>query len=129
MKTTLHYIIAILFFSLNATHVFAEENNAGPFNITAQTTGITYNYDAEDKILTIGGGGSLTITGDESPVEAGIVIQTNSKVSLTMNNLHIKAKVPLTVNANSEASPTCCNLILQGTNILESKQKMSNLVC
>ena len=120
MKTTLHYIIAILLLSLNAAYVFAE-GDTGPFEITDQG-GASYTYNSDSNLLTISGG-SLTITGDGNPVKAGIVIEGGSPVLLTIKDLHLQAAVPLTVKPDPGGSVQ--RLILRGTNILESTEEDS----
>ena len=122
MKTTLHYIIAILLLSLNVAYVFAEEEIVGPFKIIDKGSYVSCEYDDVNKLLTISGNGSLTITGDgTSVVKAGIVL--DGPVKLTIKDLHLQAAVPLTVSPDPGGSPQ--RLILRGTNILESTEEGS----
>lgn len=116
MKTTLHYIIAILLLSLNATYVFAEEEIVGPFKIIDKGEYVSCTYDKNNNLLTISGSGSLTITGDGEPINAGIVLAEGHGIILTIKDLHIQAAAPLKV----EEGDTSFSLTLQGTNILES---------
>ena len=116
MKTTLHYIIAILLLSLNASYVFAEEEIVGPFKIIDKGEYVSCTYDKNNNLLTISGSGSLTITGDGEPINAGIVLAEGHGIILTIKDLHIQAAAPLKV----EEGDTSFSLTLQGTNILES---------
>ena len=112
MKTTLHYIIAILLFSLNAAHAFAAGDEP-PFTIT----GIGYyEYSADSKLLTIYQSDGLTIEGNEMPVDCGIKL--NEGVKVTIKNLHLQTANPLTVD--DRGTGISAVITLKGTNILES---------
>ena len=112
MKTTLHYIIAILLFSLNAAHAFAAGDEP-PFTIT----GIGYyEYSADSKLLTIYQSDGLTIEGNEMPVDCGIKL--NDGVKVTIKNLHLQTANPLTVD--DRGTGISAAITLKGTNILES---------
>ena len=117
MKTTLHYIIAILLFSLNAAHAFAGEDKL-PFTIIGNQ--LDYEYSAENKLLTITGDG-LTIKGNGTPVDCGIKLKEGAKV--TIKNLHLQTDNPLKIEDRGSASLVV--ITLEGTNILESTNARS----
>lgn len=78
MKTTLHYIIAILLFSLNAVHTFAAGDGL-PFTITGNGY---YEYNADNTLLTIHQSDDITIVGTRVTIGEVKVGATVRKVAV-----------------------------------------------
>lgn len=88
-------------------HAFAE-GDAGPFKITYNSDNVTYSYNERENLLTIGGSGGITITGDGTPVNCGIKYADIVQISLTIENLNIEAEAPFTAGKDIEAYyPDC----------------------
>ena len=108
--------------TLTGTGTIDKPNNIGGdkgFDITGSGLGPTWSYDSGNKLLTIGGGGDVSITGKNkaNPVECGIVVK-NSVVILIIQDLYLQAEVPLEVKYSAMGVDRYFKF--EGTNILES---------
>ena len=88
----------------------------GSKEVLADTT-YTATYNIADGNVTINSGGNYKIIGDGNQVSNSIEINTLSEVTVTLENVNIKMRYE---GENAFISGSRTNLILNGTNILDS---------
>ena len=107
----------------NEIQSFAENNNAGDFNVTGDTSGWTYDDTANT--LTVTASGTYTITGNGVATTERIIVSGNSiDATIALNNVNIDVSSMNYQRAfyakNSDQSNVHLTIILQGTNSVKS---------
>ena len=92
------------------------------FDVFNTDGGATFSYDGTKEVLTISGSGGVLIRGrnKDNAVGCGIVIEQDAKISLTLEDLNIKAAEALVYKGRSDGTSTAYLFTLQGTNRLTS---------
>lgn len=109
---------------------FAENNNAGDFNVTGDTKGWTYESGANT--LTFTAGGEYTVTGDgTATTERIIVSESNITATITLNNVNIDVSTqndkPAFYAKSNDQSKVNLTIVLEETNILKSGEAQAGL--